>query len=158
MTAAGRPGHRIWRLDAFRWGIVVGVTVPLVLAGGFHLWLTWASDVSSSPQFNVDVVSTGADLTRYGGRQLVVRHERGRTVQTCRDGCDDLRLEQITTDNVYVVTAVDSDGGILASGTDGYVTGGYGAGISQFDVSGRDQLRVQNRMMTADGATVPLVR
>ena len=154
MTIAKGVGRGSVRIGTFGWGVMVGVVFPVVVAVGLFGLFKFGMPKSAAPKFNVDVVSLGAEVTRHGGRQLVVRHERGWTVQTCRDGCDDLHLQQFSGDNAYGVAVLDGAGKTLASDSDGYVTGGYGTSISRFDVSGRDVLRVRARVFRADGTEV----
>jgi hypothetical protein len=96
-----------FRITAFRIGVVAGIAAPLLvrlsLGPEFH-----------EPVFNVEMASTGADIGRHGGSKVIVSNEQGVIVeQTCRAGCDDLRLQVRSPDNSFRVRVLDSSGRIL---------------------------------------------
>jgi hypothetical protein len=144
-----RRGQRL-RLNAFSAGVGVGVALPLLGVGLLALTL---ADLRP-PRFNVDVASAGADISRNGGRRIVVANDRGAVVQTCRGRCDDLRLQESSGDNSYRVRILDSAGACIACTPGLYVTNGYGASITRVDVSGRDHLQVRLRDLNRDGTEI----
>jgi hypothetical protein len=126
-------------LTAFRLGLLVGLLLP---------WIAWKGFTASAgpePEFNVEVVSRGADLSGHGAVQLAVRSARDEgVVQTCRGACDDLLLRERTGDNSYSVQARDASGACVACGGIGYVSGGYSTGLDRAVVSGADRLVVRS--------------
>jgi hypothetical protein len=128
-------------MTAFRWGLSIGFLAAILLAG--LLWV-WMGPELYRPRFNVEVISTGADVSRQGGAKVVVRNEQGIVAeQTCRDQCDDFELRADSGDNSFSVRVLDAAGQSLAGGDEIYVTGGYGAWITRWTVSGADTLQVR---------------
>ena len=155
MSATDEQPRRQLRLGAFGWGLVAGATgpflIPVILFSALKLWIP---DLRR-PEFNVDVVSVGADVSRHGGSRVVVANERGAVIQTCNDQCDDLRLRESSGDNSYWVRVFDKDGACVACTATGvYVTNGYGAPITRFDVAGAGVLQVRDRFLDADGSGI----
>jgi hypothetical protein len=138
--------HLRFRLGAFTLGLASGIIAPLVLFGAFE----WIVSGSRPPEFNVDVVTAGADVSRHGGRRVLVVNERGAVAQSCNGECDDLRLRENSGDNSYWVRVLDRSGGCVACTLTGfYVSNGYGASVTRVEVSGQDRLRA--RYLNADG-------
>jgi hypothetical protein len=136
------PAPRRFQLTAFGIGVLIGLPLPVLLGAGV-LSLFAAQDGEGRPRgYNVEVISRGAALSAHGAARMVVRSERGAVVEACRDGCDDLRLRETSTDNGYRVEVWDAGGAGVACGGVGYVT--TGAGLSRMVVAGDDRLTVRS--------------
>lgn len=153
--------RRLLRPTAFRIGLLSGLAVFLVSCGLFYLWLVRPFP---EPRYNVEVVSSGADLSRAGARRLVVsnRYAGVLLAATCQDACDDLwhRLKhQGDEDVTYQVQVLDAAGGCVACGQPAYVEGVFGGGfIARWtlagDLNAQDMPHYFN--LERDGSLTPL--
>lgn len=144
MNAPARTAPARGKLDAFRWGFVVGFVAPV--AAPLFLWgaLKLSIPGLEAPAFNVELVSAGADVSLHGGTRVVMANERGAITQTCREECDDLRARENSGDNAYWVRVLDRSGACVACSPAGvYVTNGYGAPLTTFVVGGKRKLTVR---------------
>ena len=133
-------------MTAFRAGVVAGLFLPLLAWQPLKSWIGLRE-----PDFNVQVMGRGADLSGHGATRLAIQSARGDSVvQICRGTCDDLLVEERTGDNSYQVDALDGDGRCVACGSIGYVTGGYGADIERAVVEGAAQLVVRSSRLRRD--------
>jgi len=124
----------------FRWGLVVGVLLPLAafaaVGGAGRLW-------APRPAYNVDLVSIGADLTRHDGAKLIFGSAKAAVTQICNGVCDDLRIEGNSGgDAAYQVRVLDPHGNCVACSAPQYVTNSYGAPVSTWTVAGASKLQV----------------
>lgn len=140
-----------WRRRSFLWGVVAGVAFPFaaVLCASISLRI-WAPDLLP-PQFNVEVISLGRDVSRHGGYQVVIANEGASVRQICHGVCDDLHFQSESPDNSYWVNVLDKLGDCVACGSGAYVTNGYGAWVTRFSVAGTERLDV----MLAEGSQPP---
>lgn len=143
MTGGATSRPRVWwRRRSFLWGCVAGVASPFaaVLCASLAIRI-WLPDLLP-PQFNVDVVSLGRDVSRHGGHQVVITNDAGTVRQICRDTCDDLHFQAESPDNSYGVNVLGKLGDCVACGPGAYVTNGYGAPVTRFRVAGTKRLDV----------------
>lgn len=112
------------RVDAFRWGLIAGVVLPMAIPLGLIALLKLSIPDADAPRFNVDMSSVGADVTRHGGRRVIFANEHGSVVQSCNGECDDVRREESSGDNSYWVRVLDAQGRCVACSSGGYVTNG----------------------------------
>jgi len=143
MTGAAKPdeptaGRKVF--TPFRWGLLVGVVLPLAsfaaIGGAGRLW-------APRPTYNVQLVSSGADLTRQNGAKLIFSSAKAAVTQTCNGVCDDLRIEENSGgDAAYQVRVLDPQGTCVACSEPRYVTNGYGAPVSTWTIAGASKLQV----------------
>lgn len=133
--------RRVLRITVFRSGALAGFLATVVSVVALDVWIQ-----PYKPEYTVEVVSRGADVSRNGGASVVVRNGREGVVlrQTCRDGCDDFRLQAASGDNAVGVDVLDAQGHALTPPQPlEYVTGGYGAWITRFTVADTGGLSVR---------------
>ena len=129
---------RFFQPTAFRLGFAAGVILFLVGAGLLHLWLApYRTD-----GFNVDVASSGADVSLHGGRKLVVRNGRGSLTQICNGACDDLRYRASDDENDYEVKVLDAKDACIVCDQPRGIMGGYGGWSHRWTISGADALKI----------------
>jgi len=138
------PARRI-RLTAFSWGAITGSAMFAMV------WLATVAlpAPARDPAYDLQVVVAGGDVTRAGGRQVVVVLGAANTV-TCNDACDDLWVNWKTGDNDAAVKILDAHGVCIASGQDQYVTNGE---TTRIVVSGQAALQIRSSLirLRADG-------
>jgi hypothetical protein len=132
------------RLTAFRLGLLAGVLTPFAIWLVAHLAVASWLPAERPPRFNVLALANGADVSRHGGVRVVVSNEHATLTQTCSGPCDDLRYEADSGDNVYRLSAYDAAGRCIACDEGQYVSGGYGAGLTRFTLSGAERLTVNH--------------
>lgn len=134
--------HR-FRFTPFRTGLIVGLFVALAAPWTIGALLKAMSPGLGPPPFNVQVRSSGADVSRHGGVKVAVEDARGKVVQSCNQVCDDFELDANGGDNSYRVRVLNAAGECVACDEGRYVSGGYGSPIDRWTVSGRDALTVK---------------
>lgn len=140
--------RRLPRLTAFRAGVIAGVLSPFVAVLTFSGLIRLLLPAETPPKFNVRVEAVGQDVSRGGAKVIVVNYDHGALTQTCIDGCDDLRVDEDSGgDNFYRVNLLDSAGRCVVCDVGQYVTGGYGADITRWRVSGPERLMVQTSLL-----------
>jgi hypothetical protein len=151
MTEARRP-----RLGAFGAGAIVGFLLPVVVALAIHFTVGVEAPQMRPLPFNVLIESSGADVSAHSGQRVIVSHEHGSLTQTCREGCDDLRVEADSGENVFRVRVEDAAGKCLACDAGQYVDSGYGAPITRWQVSGAQVLAIRTSTLRrkADGSMI----
>lgn len=131
-------GVRMFRVTAFRVGLLAGLVS--FFAGAWLLHGALAPTTSSG--FNVEVTSTGADVSRNGGTALVIRNKRGSLVQTCNDACDNLHYQAHDDENDYEVRVLDARGACVACDQPRGIMGGYGAWSHRWVIAGERPLKI----------------
>ncbi|HKP77813.1 MAG TPA: hypothetical protein VJU34_01670, partial [Phenylobacterium sp.] len=109
---------------------------------------------------NVEVISKGADVDRYGGRNMTVSNGNAGVFfkSTCKGGCDDLWYRHRSVgEESYTVRVLDASGGCVACGTAGYVTGGPFDGLYRWTFAGdvRRAGEPRNYRLERDGTLRP---
>lgn len=138
IPADGGKTRRFWRPTAFRVGVLTGMVTFVVVSGGIYLAVR-----QPSAAFNIQVESSGADLSRHGAHQLEIRRERGPIMrQTCRDGCDDLsfRRKDGGAGDVHQVVVLDRAGQCLVCGSGLYTEESGGSLVAKWSVGGDAKL------------------
>lgn len=129
--------RRRWlRPTAFRSGILAGLGAFGLVSLLTYLLIFWPNP---EPDFNVEVISHGVDVDRYGGREITVgTHRVGVFLKaTCRDGCDDIWYRTRPVDEeAYAARVLDASGACVACGTAGYVTRGPFSGLERWTFAG----------------------
>jgi hypothetical protein len=134
------PRQHGWlRMTAFRSGLLAGVVGFVAAAWLLHVWLSPAS----TADFNVDLVSRGADVSLGGGAALVVSNKRGLLAQTCRGTCDDLRYRAHDDETDYEVRVLDAKGACVACDQPRGVMGGYGTWSHRWLIAGERPLKIK---------------
>jgi hypothetical protein len=131
-------------MTAFRWGMVFGAGLPVLVFALVHVLATrWLH--AERPPFYAQVVIDGGDVTRAGGVRLLVADKGAAVQQVCSDACDDLefRAEDVG-DDVFHVSVLDQAGHCIACDQGQYVSNGYGAPIVRWRVAGQP-LRIDIR-------------
>ena len=127
-----RRGQLWFRPTAFRLGVLSGI---LVLVAGTGL--TYAALYPHrAPPFNVEVVSSGTQMTVHKARKLIIGHQRGSITQRCLEACDDLWHRAEDDENTYVVKVLDDGGACLVCDNPRDIMGGYGAWSVRWTVGG----------------------
>jgi hypothetical protein len=140
MTEArsGEGKRRLFRFTAFRVGLLAGAVSFLVGAGLLHA----AMAPIRLSGFNVDVVSTGADVSRNGGVTLIIRNRRGSLTQICNGACDNLHYQATDDENDYEVRVLDARGACVACDKPRGIMGGYGAWSHRWVIAGEHPLKI----------------
>jgi hypothetical protein len=157
MTESAEVTHKGIRMSAYRWGLLAGLLIPPGVWGANHLMIRLLGPDARAPEFTVQVLTAGDDLSRHGAVKVVVSNERGAMTQTCSGPCDDLTFQAAHGgDNTYKVSVFDAAGRCIACDPQVYVTGGYGAWVTRWRVSGADALATQVSTLSrqADGTLV----
>lgn len=129
MKALGALGRRLLRPTAFRLGVLAGLGVFACLGLLIYLLFFWPNP---EPDFNIQVISRGADLDRHGARNVTVGNDSAGLFfrSTCKEGCDDLWYRTRSSDEeTYTAQVLDAAGACIACGTAGYVTRGPFGGL-----------------------------
>lgn len=120
------------RLTAFRTGLLIGVGVAVAMAGAAYAG--YRALVGPTGEYNVDVASSGAALTKAGAHQLEVRTTYGPIMrQVCNGACDDLTYRAHSGENAYRVALLDAKGGCISCDTGLYVDGAVNV-VARFEV------------------------
>lgn len=150
MSATKTP---FFRSRQFGLGVAAGAGAFLAVCG--LGWLTVRAIVPAQ-DYNVEVVSQGAAVTKAGGGQVLVRTEYGHLMrQTCNGACDDLTFRtKGGGDTLYLVDVLDRSGGCLECKT-GLSVYGLGGPLARFDIrEGAPQL-VEADYRTSTGSASP---
>jgi hypothetical protein len=128
------------RLTAFRVGVLTGVALFL---GGWWLVHSWTRPTGPVADFNVEVVSDGAALTRHGAGRFEVRNPRAVLLrQVCNGACDDLSYRvEAPVDDSYGVAVLDRKGRCLSC-DDGLYVETHANAVARFVVGGEKALSV----------------
>jgi hypothetical protein len=95
---------------------------------------------------NVEFVSNGADLTGHSAARVIVSDEHAVLAEaTCRDACDDLRLEARVEENSVFVRVIDAAGRNICCGTGIYTDA---SSKTLLTVNGRERLELTTRYKT----------
>ena len=145
MTAGERSRLPNW--SPFQWGGMAGAVSAAALCLAIAVMLA----PYRAPEFNVEVLSNGLDVSQAGVVQVSVHDEAGTVLQQlCNGPCDDLRFrEKSTHETVYWVKALDARGACLACDEGQYVSTGLGSWLNRWRISGAP-LRVTLSSITAE--------
>ncbi len=105
-----------------------------LIAASFAAWETW---VEWLPPYTVEVLTKGEDVSRLGGRSIVVENDAAGALLkvTCNGDCDNLgyRLQTVEDEDVeYRVRVLDSAAACVACGRFEYVQPVFGSpGLSR---------------------------
>lgn len=135
-SQALRPSVRI---GPFGTGVLTGLALFVASLLAVYLWLNRYPE----PEFNVEVSSNGADISRHGGQKLLVRHAQGSIVQTCNGACDDLRYSGRDDEDTYFISILGPAGQSIVPERGLDVMGGFGALSAKFDIGGANRLEVK---------------
>ena len=140
MSSAVEAGRKrgLLRFTAFRVGFLVGLVTFLSGVWLLHVWMApYRSDGA-----NVDVAISGEDVTRSGGKMIVIRNQRGSFTQTCNGACDDLKYRASDDENTYVVQVLNKNGACIACDQGRWIMGGYGGWSVRWVVAGEPALKI----------------
>jgi len=157
----GEIQPRRLRPTAFKIGLLSGFAMFLVICGLYYVWIVRPYP---EPRYNVEVVSKGADVSRAGGRQLVIANNSAGALltTTCQDACDDLwhRAKHIGDEDIaYGVQVLDAAGRCVVCGGSWYAQGVFGARwIARWTLAGDLKSWGEPRYFTLrpDGSLEPL--
>jgi hypothetical protein len=128
------PRRRMFRVTAFRVGFAAGLAAWALIYVVVHPY--------RAPKFNVEIVSSGLDVSRHGGRRLVVDHGHGSLSQMCNGACDDLWYRASDDENDYVVQVLDAKGACIVCDQPRGIMGGYGGWSHRWSISGAEALKI----------------
>ena len=109
VVTKSRGGRPVYRLLRFGSGLAVGAVLFLAL---LFLGFTFYSDRRSG---DVDLATSGGDISTAGGAKLAIRRNSGVIIQVCNGRCDDLRVTNRGRSNgLEDVRVLDSQGRCIA--------------------------------------------
>lgn len=152
------------RVLAWLRGLLKPTAFRLGLLAGLVAWAAaWAviTAAIAHPQarYNVEVVSNGADVSRLGGRRILVDNEQGVLLtDVCNEGCDDLWYRTRNTgENSYGVQVLDAAGqNLLGREFKPYVDSDTSI-VMRWTLAGKDALAPDAEMLVVqkDGSLAP---
>lgn len=130
--SAAKDRMPFFRSRQFGLGAISGVGLFLAICGLGYLAIRV---IVPAQDYNVEVVSQGAAVTKAGGRQIQVRTEYAQLMrQVCNEACDDLTFRtKGGGDTRYFVDVLDRKGGCLEC-TTALSVYGLGGPLARFDI------------------------
>jgi len=139
-----RPLRRLFTPTAFRVGLLAGVVTSAAA------WATISTLISAQQAgYNVEVLSNGADVSRFGGHKVIVDNEQGVLLtETCNESCDDIGYRARSSgENSYGVRVIDAAGrNLLGPEFKPYVDSDTST-VMRWTLAGKDRLPPDAQMM-----------